>query len=250
MNATNDSQRAATGGFTLIELLVVIAILAILAAIVYPMLSEAKQRTLQVECASNMAQAMQAIIRYADDYDGRLPGLRVFGDLVDGRYAWSHKDFSTIGKGALWKYVRTKQVFICPVDLQHRRPGDPNNFSKLGGFNYTYTWNSYMTRVQEGRGLAEVSGPPITKSRNPSRSIILVDENTDPEKNVTTVNDCHFASGDVTCDRHPAGRVAHRRPTKGAESSANVAYLDGHTGAVPGLLGYGEQPDGAAIFWR
>ncbi len=62
-------------GFTLIELLVVIAIIAILAAILFPVFSNARERARATACASNLKQIAAAIIQYASDYDDCGPTL-------------------------------------------------------------------------------------------------------------------------------------------------------------------------------
>jgi prepilin-type N-terminal cleavage/methylation domain-containing protein len=60
-------------GFTLIELLVVIAIIAILASILMPALSQSRERSRHVSCASNQKSIAAAFQQYADDYNGCLP---------------------------------------------------------------------------------------------------------------------------------------------------------------------------------
>ncbi|MEO7719727.1 MAG: DUF1559 domain-containing protein [Capsulimonas sp.] len=60
-------------GFTLIELLVVIAIIAILAAILFPVFAQAREKARQITCVSNQKQIGIAILQYTQDYDEALP---------------------------------------------------------------------------------------------------------------------------------------------------------------------------------
>src|SRR5215212_8993403 len=61
------------GGFTLIELLVVIAIIAILAAILFPVFSKARERARQTSCANRLRQLSTATNLYYQDWDGFFP---------------------------------------------------------------------------------------------------------------------------------------------------------------------------------
>src|SRR5450432_2293196 len=60
-------------GFTLIELLVVIAIIAILAAILFPVFAQAREKARQITCVSNEKQIDLAVMMYAQDYDETYP---------------------------------------------------------------------------------------------------------------------------------------------------------------------------------
>src|SRR6476620_11754977 len=77
-------------GFTLIELLVVIAIIAILAAILFPVFSQAKAAAKRAACLSNLRQIGTAMLMYETDFDDRLPDRRDLKNSLPGGYKpWS-----------------------------------------------------------------------------------------------------------------------------------------------------------------
>src|SRR5690349_3905542 len=67
-------------GFTLIELLVVIAIIAILAAILFPVFAQAREKARQSSCLSNMKQIGSALLMYVQDYDEVWPPSYYYRD--------------------------------------------------------------------------------------------------------------------------------------------------------------------------
>src|SRR5262249_14181560 len=86
-----------------IELLVVIAIIAVLAAILFPVFAQAREKARQTACASNMRQMGLAVLMYAQDYDERLP--LAASATATGFLNWHH---------FVDPYVKTKQIWVCP----------------------------------------------------------------------------------------------------------------------------------------
>ena len=135
LGSAEASQRTRRG-FTLIELLVVIAIISILAAILFPVFSRARENARRANCLSNLKQIGLGITMYVQDNNGRYP-LSSSASSVSPRTRWP--DY-------IYPYVKNEQVFIClsaPENLVNK--GWAHNTSRVyggHGYNYQYLGNS------------------------------------------------------------------------------------------------------------
>ena len=102
--------RNSQSGFTLIELLVVIAIIAILAAILFPVFAQAREKARQTSCASNLKQVALAMIQYKQDNDEGAPQ----GSVNDGWFMSDANNYKWMD--AIYPYVKSEAVFNCPDD--------------------------------------------------------------------------------------------------------------------------------------
>jgi len=102
----NDRKRM---GFTLIELLVVIAIIAILAAILFPVFAQAREKARAITCISNEKQLALGVLMYSQDYDEKFPlGIGWPGGGLPG--------VGTGWAGLIYPYVKSVGIFTCPDD--------------------------------------------------------------------------------------------------------------------------------------
>jgi len=148
------SRRIGGAGFTLIELLVVIAIIAILAAILFPVFSRAREKARQSSCGSNLRQVQLAIAQYTQDYDERHPHtwfVQSVGEQWPGSYQWEE---------AVLPYVKNQQLFVCPsasslVYVPDARPDLRDNPSPFT----TYPRGGYAGNVAYWGGLCAAGIP-------------------------------------------------------------------------------------------
>ena len=176
-------------GFTLIELLVVIAIIAILAAILFPVFAQAREKARQTSCLSNMKQLGTAITLYADDYDETT----ITADEVENpeagyaQCAWQTK---------LYPYVKNDGCFICPSLKKD------NTFIKTG-----YLLNGLFAH-----------GYALSTYTYPSQQIALAERQKDYADEDYHVLDIDWLN------ENPYQAVAYDRHNGGA----NYTFADGH----------------------
>jgi len=227
--------RRSPTGFTLIELLVVIAIIAILAAILFPVFAQAREKARQASCISNLKQLGLGITMYAQDYDECLP--YGYNYAADGKTWWWWQD-------SIRPYVKSEAVYTCPSASPHmmerngRPPGTPSplvrdyiaNAAKIGDVNGnwppTRTDNS-VVRVgpftnNGGTGTATQS---LANVQDPAGTIALFDGQREIEIYAINQADCWTPTPDPPADaqyRWPG--VVSKRHSDGFVA----AYLDGH----------------------
>jgi prepilin-type N-terminal cleavage/methylation domain-containing protein/prepilin-type processing-associated H-X9-DG protein len=215
------SRKASTRkAFTLIELLVVIAIIALLAAILFPVFSRARESARRSSCQSNLKQIGISILQYAQDYDER----QIFDSVTPGVVGPS------IWVTTLQPYIKSAQVWRCPSDTNATIPS-------VGNGNSSYVINNMYTNM--GGGNAGPTSSTIGGTRtvalaaipSPATTIQVTDNKSDDESRMSTSNVGSYAwEGSIATGTSNGfdtmGHIGERHL-----ETVNVLYCDGHVKA-------------------
>lgn len=184
-------------GFSLIELLVVIAIIAILAAMMFPVFSRAREKARSIACLSNIRQISMALYMYAKDYGGKMPqgsytAPDMFGNVVqmNGYDSWP---------SFIYPYVHNTQIFRCPSSSSDQlSPKIVDNYA----YNYDLLQNVRARYIP-----------------HPSETMVVMD-----------FHDSYVIPGPNTRENFliAAGDGLRRH-----NDGANIAFADGHAKFMP-----------------
>jgi prepilin-type N-terminal cleavage/methylation domain-containing protein/prepilin-type processing-associated H-X9-DG protein len=223
------------GAFTLIELLVVIAIIGILAAMLLPVLSQAKGRATSIACLNNLKQLQTCSQLYVGDNDDFLPPNNFVYDIITGQPipgnegpSWCTNlapfdvDPAGIQNGLLFQYNTSGGIYRCPADLStvQTRFGKKLDQPRLRSYNLSQSINGISFVGQISQYIPHYSKSTEFKNPTPTGLLVFIevheDEILDTEFGIP-VETYWWDQGywwDMPANRHNQG--------------CNLSFADGH----------------------
>ena len=170
--------------FTLMELLVVIAIIAILAALLVPVLSRAKAAAKRSECTSNLRQIVIGIHLYAVDHDDTLPSVAITNGMP-WSFQWRFfKELTKGYEGLTGPSTSNDKLFACPADTFYYLNATDTPLIRASMHDdpwadYSSYWFSRLNLVTDpttGEFYHGIAGRKISSIHNQVRTLMVVDQ--------------------------------------------------------------------------
>jgi prepilin-type N-terminal cleavage/methylation domain-containing protein len=180
----NVSKDFAHRGFTLIELLVVIAIIAILAALLLPVLSKAKSSAQRTNCLDNLGQISLGMRMYADDHGDTLPSIVITNGMPWSNQWHFFKELTKSYDGLNGPSSPQDRLFDCPADTFYYGLSTPAPYIPTSLFldpisDYSSYWFSRVnlrTNPLTGAPYDGIAGCRMSAIRKPVRTVLVADQ--------------------------------------------------------------------------